>query len=167
MMVVGATALALAIARHVLEYWGPGEFLAVGPVVLLATNVLAWFQPARWQRFWVGFGLCGWAYLTFSLGSPLAEYLPTTWLLDALHDRLAASWPPPAPDDFPQGILSGQAHAEAFRRAGQSLLSLLFGLLGGLVALVLFPIRFDEPPGPPDGSLLGPGWRERTDLRGR
>ena len=115
----------------------------------------------------MGFGLGGWAYLTFSLGSPLAEHLPTAWFLDGLHDRIHASRPVPAYDDFGGGVLSAQVHGYHFRRAGQSLFSLLFALLGGSLATVLVPARAEagEGPLPPDGSLLKPGWRDATSGR--
>src|SRR5436305_3116632 len=77
MALVSLLALGLAVMRHAVTHWGASEVMTIAPTVRLATNILAWFQGARWQVFWVGFGLCGWAYLTFSLGSPQAEHLPT------------------------------------------------------------------------------------------
>jgi hypothetical protein len=162
MALVFLLAVGLAVVRHAVTYWGPSEVMSIAPIVLLATNILAWFQRARWQVFWVGFGLCGWAYLTFSLGSPLAERLPTAWLFDGLHDRLCAncrSWG--CLDGFGNAGYSGAVHADSFRRAGQSVFSLLFALLGGSLAIVLVPARAeDEVPLLPDGSLLKPEWRD-------
>jgi hypothetical protein len=166
MALVCLMAVGLMIARHVVACWGPSEATTIAPIVLLASNVLAWFQRPRWQVFWIGFGLCGWAYMTFSVGSPLAEYLPTARLLDGLHEWFYAAPTVTAYVDFGEGVISRQAHGEAFRRAGQSLFSLLFALLGGGGAIVLFPPKAeDRVPIPPDGSLLGTGWRDAT--RGR
>ncbi|GAC1474390.1 MAG: hypothetical protein NVSMB9_24680 [Isosphaeraceae bacterium] len=161
MAIVSALALGLAVLRHAWTDWGPREVMTIAPTILLATNVLAWFQRARWQRFWVGFGLCGWAYLTFSLGSPFVEHLPTAWFLDGLHDRLYGNQPIPARDnDFGEAFISAKLHGDSFRRAGQSIFSLLFALLGGGVAIVLIPMNAgdEDEPLPPEGSLLKPGW---------
>jgi hypothetical protein len=167
MALVMLMAVGLAVTRHVATHWRASEAMSIAPIVLVATNVLAWFQRARWQVFWIGFGLCGWAYLTFTLGSQLAEHLPTAWLLDGLHDWVYANGLPPAHDfGFDDGVISPEAHGVAFRRAGQSLLSLLFALLGGCVAVVLFPAKAEDGvPVPPDGSLLKPGWRDVTSGR--
>jgi hypothetical protein len=152
----------LAILRLAVRYLGPNEAMAIVPVVLVATNVLAWFQRARWQVFWIGFGLCGWAYLTFILGSPLAEYLPPAGLLDSVHNRLYVKGFPTGYDiGFDDEVSRAQAHGEAFRRAGQSLVSLVVALLGGWAAVVLFPARAVRGASqPPDGSLLNPGSRD-------
>lgn len=161
MALVFLVAVGLAVSRHVARSWGAGEVFAIAPMVLVATNVLAWFQGARRQVFWIGFGLAGWLYLTFALASPLAESLPTTWLLAALHDRLSLDQQRPDSDtDFGNGIMLAQANADSFRRAGHSLMSLAFALLGGVLALVIVPSKptVDVLP-PPDGSLLKPGWR--------
>ena len=77
MAFVSFLALGLAAMRDPITHWGPREVTTLALSVLLATNILAWFQRARWQVFWIGFGLSGWTYLTLSLGSPLAEHLPT------------------------------------------------------------------------------------------
>ena len=122
-------AAALAVVRHALTYWGTSEVMTVAPMVLVVTNILAWFQRARRQVFWGGFGLSGWAYLMLSLGSPLAEHLPTAWSLDGLHDRLYSNHPDPLYDDgFGNGVTS-PVHVDAFRRAGQSVFSLVSALL--------------------------------------
>jgi hypothetical protein len=164
MALISLLAVGLMVLRFAVRYWGPGEAMAIAPIVLVATNVLAWFQKARWQLFWIGFGLCGWAYLTFILSSGLAEYLPTAWLLDGLHDRLYPNGPPTGYDiGFDDEVGTAQAHSEAFKRAGQSLVSLLFALLGGGAAVALFPARSEnEAPRPPNGSLLKPGFRDMT-----
>jgi len=156
-------AVGLGALRYALTHWGPSEIMAIAPVVLLATNILAWFQRARGQVFWVGFGLCGWACLSFSLYCPLAEHLPTTWLLDGLHDRFYANLPAPSYDDFGAGGRSTQLHGDRFRRAGESVISLMFALSGGFVMAVLFPARVkkvEEVAFPQDGALLKPGWRD-------
>lgn len=166
MMLMG---VCLAVTRHVVAHWGPSEATTVAPIVLVTTNVLAWLRRSRWQVFWIGFGLCGWGYLTLAFGSPLAEYLPTASLLDGLHGWLYA-------DGLPSGYgfsldegfayvkaRDAAAHAAAFGRAGQSLLSLVFALLGGCSAIVLFPAKaVERVPDPPDGSLLAPGWQDVT-----
>jgi len=161
MALVSLLALGLAVMRHAVTHWGASEVMTIALTVLMATNILAWFQRADWQVFWVGFGLCGWAYLTFSLGSPLAEHLPTAWLLDGLHDRLYANHPGlEEADGFGNGVMS-PAHGYSFRRAGQSVFSLLFALLGGSLATVLIPERAkDGEVPPPDGSLLKLEWRD-------
>jgi hypothetical protein len=162
MVLVSLLAVGLAVIRYAVTHWGTSEVLTIAPTVLVVTNILAWFQGARRQVFWVGFGLCGWAYLTFTLGSPLAEHLPTAWFLDGLHDRICANHPAPAYDDFALGVITAEMHGDHFRRAGQSVFSLLFALLGGSLATVLIPARAKdgEGPLPPEGSLLRPGWRD-------
>jgi hypothetical protein len=163
MAIIALLALGLTLIRHAVTHWGPSEVMTIAPIVLLATNLLAWFQTARRQVFWCGFGICGWAYLTFSLGSPLVEHLPTEWFLDDLHDRLYANRPIPAEDNgFGDWVVSAEMHGASFRRAGQSVFSLLFAMLGGTLARFLIPARSDdgEVPLPPDGSLLKPGWHD-------
>ena len=144
MVLVSLLAIGLAVIRYTVTCWGTSEVLTIAPTVLVATNILAWFQRARRQVFWVGFGLCGWAYLTFSLGSPSAEHLPTTWFLDGLHGRFCANHPDPSYDDFVDGVITAEVHSYHFRRAGQSVFSLLFALLGGSLATVLIPARADR-----------------------
>ncbi len=155
-------ALGLAAVRYAVTNWGTSEAIAVAPIALVTTNILAWFQRARWQVFWVGFGLCGWAYLTISLESPMPESLPTAWLLDGLHDRYCANHPLPTVDDGFDGVVSESRLRGRFRRAGQSVISLWLALLGGVAATILFPTRAENRggPPPPEGSLLTPGWRE-------
>jgi hypothetical protein len=167
MVVVSLLALGLAVVRHALTHWGPSEVTTIAVTALVATNILAWFQRARWQVFWAGFGLCGWAYLTFTFGSSLADDLPTTWLLDGLHDRLYANQLGMEYEGFFSPAIPAQVHADAFRQAGQAVFSLLFALLGGFVATALIPARAKdgEPPLPPEGSLLKPGWRDRMSGR--
>ena len=81
-------AVGLAAIRPLITSWGPREFTTFALNIIVATNVLAWFRRQRRQVFWIGFGLAGWAYLALALASPLAETLPTSRLLEALHDRL-------------------------------------------------------------------------------
>ncbi len=164
MVLVCLIALGLGLMRHVATHWGTAEFATVGPIVLITTTILAWFQKARWQAFWVGFGLCGGAYLAISVASPMAEHLPTAWLLDYFHGQYYATHPLPVEDDGFDGVVSAQEHERRFRAAGQSLISLLFALLGGVLANILFPARAELGGErlPPDGSLLKPGWRERS-----
>ena len=85
MVLVSLLAIGLAVIRYTVTCWGTSEVLTIAPTVLVATNILAWFQRARRQVFWVGFGLCGWAYLTFSLGSPFGG---------APADNMVPRWPP-------------------------------------------------------------------------
>ncbi len=160
LIVVSLLAAVLAVARYAFTRWGSSEVITLVMLVLLVTTVRAWFVSDRGKVFWVGFGLCAWTYLALSLASPLAEHLPTTWLLDGLHDRFYAK-PPPAYQDFGEGIAWAQIHAESFRRGGHALFCLLLGLLGGVWAMVLVsPVRHGELLDPPDGSLLKPGWRD-------
>ncbi len=118
-------------------------------------------RSGRSRVFWLGFGLCGWAYLALSLASLLAEHLPTTRFLDDLHNRFSTTPPRPVYQDFGAGMALARIHAESFRRAGHALLALLFALLGGVGAMVVIPARnkarFIHPP---DGSLLKPGWQD-------
>lgn len=167
MVLVSLSCVVLAIVRHAFRSWGPGDVTTLSLDVLVATNVLAWFQRARWPVFWAGFGLLGWAYLAIALGPPLGEHLPTTRMLDVLHDRLySAHAGPTFGDDF-DNVAAGPIHAHQFRRAGQSVMSLIVALLGGIGARLLFPAKSDDPqePPPPDGWLLKPGWRPGGALR--
>jgi|GEM_PF-4969560 len=169
MGVVSLLCLLLAFLRHALRYWGPGEVTIVALTILLVTNILAWFQGTRWQVFWVGFGIFGWAYLMISLAPSTSEHLPTTWLLDNLHDRL---YPIPAAatfgDNFDEPVALHE-HGFYFRRAGHSVISLGLAFLGGVAASLLFPGKYrgSEETLPPDGSLLAPGWIEEQRKRSR
>jgi hypothetical protein len=169
MAIVSLLALVLATLRHAVRYWGPGEITTLAWAVLVVTNVLAWFQRDRWQIFWVGFGLTGWAFLTLSIGSSAAEYLPTTRLLDGLHDRLYATPASPNFDDDFDGVNTGLSNGDQVRRAGHSLIGLCFALLGGVGACTLFPKRGEDRDGlpVPDGSLLDEGWRDERIRRPR
>ena len=60
MALVSFLALGLAVVRHAVTHWGASEVFTVGPIVLFLTNLLAAFQRAVWQGFWVGLGICGW-----------------------------------------------------------------------------------------------------------
>lgn len=165
LVLVGLLGVALAVLRHALRHWGPGEVTTMALILFVATNVLAWFQGARWQTFWVGFGLVGVVYLTVALGSSSGEFLPTTWLIDVLYGRL---YPAPAIPTFAHDFdaaAAGTVHAGRFRTAGQAVLSLILALLGGIAARLLFPAREDDPEAtrPPESSLLKPGLREDLD----
>jgi hypothetical protein len=157
MALVCLLGIALAILRHALRYWGPSEVTNFAVTILVATNVLAWSQSARWQRFWVGFGLFGWAYLMASWGS--SEHLPTTWLLDRLHDRMHAMSEAPTLGIPADNETWGPAYTGELRRAGHSVLSLVVGLLGGIAVSLLFRKKDEVPP---DGSLVEPGWNRRN-----
>jgi hypothetical protein len=162
MGLVSVLALGFAILRHAVMAWGASEVMTIAPMVLLATNVLAWFQRARWQVFWIGFGLAGWAYLMLALGSPMEEHLPTTRMFDDLHDRLYPALAfPPLRDYLDDVDFTLAVHADRFRKAGHSVTSLVLALLGGTLAVILFSPRCEdrEEPFPPDGSLLKAGWR--------
>jgi hypothetical protein len=54
-------------------------------------------------------------------------------------------------------------HGVHFRQAGHCLIAIAFGVIGGVGAVRLLPMK-PEPavePFPPDGSLLKPDWRDR------
>lgn len=167
MATVAVLTLGLAFLRYAVAHWGANDVTILALFVLLGTNVLTWFLSVWWKVFRIGFGLFGWAFLMLSFSSPLAEHLPTAWLLDGLHDRLYANQPIPAYDDFGVGRISAKLHADTFRRAGQSLFSLVFAFLGGCLVTLLFPRSEGvEVALPPDGSILGPEWRDRMSGHG-
>ena len=145
MALMACVAVGLAAIRHAITSWGPRELATVAPIIVVATNALAWFQRPRRQVFWIGFGLAGWAYLALALWSPLAESLPTSWLLEALHGRLYEGRSFPGYDDgyYDEGG-SFRAHGMAFVRAGHSIIGLVLALLGGFVAVTLVPVKGDE-----------------------
>lgn len=179
MTLLALLCVVMAIVSRALKRWGPGEITTLAVIILVATNILAWFQSARWQVFWVGFGLFGWAYLSISLGTSAAEYLPTTALIDGLHDQwygtrdaFSDQWVgnPSVPafyaEDF-EASPAGAAHRHSFMTAGHSLICLFFSLLGGIGARLLFPAKGSDPePPPPDGSLLKPAWRDKRPTCG-
>ncbi|MHC5539664.1 hypothetical protein ACYOEI_15710 [Singulisphaera rosea] len=149
----------MAVVSRALNYWGPREFTTLAVTILVATNILAWFQSARWQVFWVGFGLFGWAYLSISLASSTAEYLPTTPLIDGFHDQWYGPATVPEAFEDSEAPFTGPTHRHRFMAAGHAAISLFFALLGGIGARLLFPpkgLDSGESP-PPDGSLLKPG----------
>src|SRR6185312_16447729 len=88
MILVVFLALVLGLLRHALRHWGTSEVVTLAVTILVVTNVLAWFQKARWQVFWAGFGIFAWSYLVISLKLPTSDYLPTTWLLDNVHESM-------------------------------------------------------------------------------
>jgi hypothetical protein len=160
-------ALGLAAIRHAAMRWGTSEVMAIAPILLVVTHVLAWFPSARWRAFWFGFGVCGWAYLLTALTSSLAEYLPTTWLIDGLHAELYGRREYSFYNDPFDGAGAASPDVGDFRGAGHSVLSLLFALLGGTLAGILVRAKAEDRTGspPPDGSLLKPGWREEIEGR--
>jgi hypothetical protein len=138
MGLVSVLCVVLAFVHHALRHWGPDEVTIIALSILLATNILAWFQDARWQVFWIGFGMVGFAYLMISLGPWSKENLPTTWLLDGLYDRLYSIRAIPTfGNDFDDDA-SVHVHAYAFIRAGHSVISLLLALLAGIGATWLY-----------------------------
>lgn len=159
MILASLPCLALALLRHALIYWGPDDVTALALTILVATNVLVWFQGAR-RVVWAGFGVFGWAYLVIALASPAAEHLPTTQLFDEFYEREYPAPPPAGPNLFLDAALAQRAKADRFTRASHSVLSLAFAVLGGIGASLLFPAKKDAgEASPPDGTLLRPGWR--------
>jgi hypothetical protein len=166
MVMVASFALGIALIRHALIFWGSGELITIALVVLSVSTLRAIFQRRRGRAFWLGFVLFGWGYLALSQGcwtdQPIVEHLPTTWLIDALFDRLNS---PPRfwHDDFGESIRKRQKDAERFRLAGNSIVSLLLALIGGVGVSCLFSSRAPNHAeiDPPDGSLL-----RASELRG-
>lgn len=162
MALIGSLALVLGFMRYALSSWSAREVQTVALMVLSATSFLAWLQRARRRAFWGAFSLCGWAYLALALYSPLAEHLPTSRILDGLHDRIGPVPTVPASYDDFEVWADLARERESFVRAGQSLLSLMFALLGSIVASVLYPVRTEDQgvTCPPDGTLLKADWRD-------
>ncbi len=126
---VALIALALAFARHAVTRYGAEGVLMIAWTVILGAIDIPLFWKVSSPRFWLGFGLSGVSYLALAFFAPLPVRMPTSWLLEDLHDRLPAGVPIPAKD---------------FMLAGHAVLSLFFGLLGGPVAILLLPARPEE-----------------------
>jgi len=157
MIAVAFCALGAGILRHISHVWGASELLTLALIFLVVSVPFALLQRGRHRAFWLGFSLFGWGYLGLSQGwtdPSLADFLPTTRLLDGLFDRLDSA-PQPQSDSLDAAFFRNE-QAERFRNGGHALVSLLFASIGGLGGCILSAFRRTTPmeTDPPDGRLL-------------
>lgn len=129
MRVVGLMAVFLAVTRFTLAQSGTEGLTSLAVCVFAFLTYLPQFLRVRWPMFWLGFAGSGLIYLSFVHFVGLPFRLPTSLLLDWLHDHLAAAQAIPALD---------------FNRAGHAALSLVVGLLGGCLAALMIPAKAPE-----------------------
>jgi len=135
MRAVGLTALGLAVIRFTLAQSGTEGLTSLAICGYALITYAPQFLRVRWPMFWLGFAGTGLIYLSFVRFVGLPFRLPTSLLLDWLHDHLASAQAVPVLD---------------FNRAGHAALSLVVGLLGGSLAALLIPAIAQEPgPNPP------------------
>jgi hypothetical protein len=111
--------------------------------VLLISILLAIHRTEKGRAFWIGFALFGWIYLGLSLVSSIESRLITTKALAYLDSKV--------PD---RAIVIGGrvwdswssqlAQHENFVRIGHSLLSLIAGILGGLLSRRLYARKWQS-----------------------
>ena len=94
MGLVVAAAIGFAALREGSEVWASATFAATSLILLMALPLLIYSRGAM-RAAWVGFTLFGWAYLAFAFSSWSRENLgtpplPTSWLLDVVHERIHA-----------------------------------------------------------------------------
>jgi hypothetical protein len=120
MACVGVAAIALALVRYSVLRWGTEGLTFLVFLAFCITGPLApYFFKGRWAMFWAGFGGYGILYLSFTLGYfNLPFRLPTSYILDGIHERL--------PTNFPVNAID-------FQRAGHAVFALLFGILAGFL----------------------------------
>jgi hypothetical protein len=118
------------------------------------------YRGGRERAFWVGFAVCGWAYLVLTtfpiLDTHVGVHLLTTTGLDLLYPRLAHR-PPTVPVtssspwvdwtdlhlNFARKYVGNvvMVASESFMRIGHSAISLLLAQLGGLAARRMYAAR--------------------------
>jgi hypothetical protein len=154
--VVLFSGVALAALRSASDLWAALLFTLTATSLLVAV-LGAVYRPRGRRAFWLGFALFGWAYLLLGLVPEARSQLATTRLLDDVYARvlgrdgltitlaprpggnqvasLDGSTPVMAWEIASNSfVISSGPRAESFRRIGNSLFSLLFALLGGLLA---------------------------------
>jgi hypothetical protein len=146
MLFVMATAVCIAALRYSSPLVVSLTFTAT-LTILLFSLLAAVFD--RHKTFWIGFAIFGWGYAILSCGpgarNDIRPYLFTTHLLDALH--LQMNGPPASNEPADFDLLTALTkldvvnrksdESECFQRIGHSLLALLHGVVGGILAVFL------------------------------
>jgi hypothetical protein len=86
--VVLGLAVAFAALREATDLWDWGLFTAAAGLLLVSV-LLAVHRRDRKRAFWLGFALCGWAYLAASLVPPVESRLLTTKGLYYVDSKVA------------------------------------------------------------------------------
>jgi hypothetical protein len=157
LLVVLFVAVAFAALRKADDLWDSIVFsLTVG--LLLASVLLAIHRTESRRAFWLGFALCGWAYLGASLIPPIEARLLTTralGILSTIHPSSAVYSVSFTPDGrtltgTKQGtvriwdVATGQpigwpiGSSENFVQIGHSLTALVLAFLGGPLSRSLY-----------------------------
>jgi hypothetical protein len=134
--------LVLMVAVACAALTRPSE-LAVGLLITLVIGVLclsicrAVLENQGRRAFWLGFSVFGWVYVTLTLGLWTDRWLEpsllTTKLIDWLYESMIPQPRSPRPDVVVD-IGPWMGERDYIRRVGHAILSLIFGMVGGLVA---------------------------------
>jgi hypothetical protein len=160
---VALTAVACVALPHATRVWAASVF-SLTVAVLVVAAFLAAFRRGADRAYWAGFAAVGWLYLLLVFGPALRETvgpaLATELLLDELRERVQRRITDSSgmeEDDY-SFLVNDVRHysnflplAPHFNRVGHSIWSLLFALLGGLLARRLYQLeaRLQPPINPP------------------
>jgi hypothetical protein len=154
LLAVTMVAFTSAALRYSNDLWSHAA-LNLSGVVLLVAILMAMLSQSTCRAFWLGFSLFGWAYFLASVGpwSPyFGERLLTTSLLARVerHFDHEQAWAQSNGSSaayidalvlkrFSLGsvILDSPTPQTPVKTIGHSAIALLFGLLGGLIAVVV------------------------------
>ena len=149
MAFVLVSAVGMAALRNASDLWAGMMLMAALAAVGVAVLGAALMRD-RERAWWLGFGLFGGAYLIVSLIPPLESRLPTSKGLGYFRSKVS-NWGSEVEviSIEPMGehaIRGGQVtiwdeNLVFFRQIGHSLLTLLAGLLGGIVAVWFYARR--------------------------
>ncbi|MGO9471601.1 MAG: hypothetical protein ACLQVF_46555 [Isosphaeraceae bacterium] len=181
MGIVLVAAIGLAAWRNASETWaGVMLLLTCGVLALAVVGVVCRTEAER--AWWLGFALFGWGYLAlvfWSWNNDRAPKLPTLVWLDRLSIKLGVNphgmggmggmggvgggmrSMPMVTGGFGGGDASGADAYGSHAQVGHCVWALLFAMLGGILARVLFaiPARRSETRGNEGDATSRPGWK--------
>jgi len=152
---VAAAALLGAAMRDALRHGDGGEFLGTAILFFMAALALAIFRQGRVRSFCGGFVLAGVGYLAltvvygFRSDASGGDYWPTTRFFHQVFDTVSSSPSSSAAGDvgFAEagwGRQSDEQRLGTFLLAAHSVMSLVFGGLGGMATVALLRRRDDR-----------------------